>query len=135
MSILKSKVYVQTNDKNCVIRCEGGYTAPTDLDDWIQIDEGIGDRYNLCQSHYFPEGLYTEDGIPKYKLVENFSWLPMGSRVIIRLQADIEADRAALPKPEKQPTVKELEAKLNAAIEKNKMLEECLVEMAGIIYA
>ena len=65
-----SKVYVLIDEKNRVIRCEGGYTTPADLTGWVQIDEGTGDRYNLCQSHYFDGGLYTSDGIPRYKLVD-----------------------------------------------------------------
>ena len=53
----KSKVYIKTDTEGRILRCEGGYTAPADLTDWIEIDEGVGDRYNLCQSHYFDGGL------------------------------------------------------------------------------
>lgn len=60
----KSKVYIQTDGQSRILRCEGGYTTPANLTDWIEIDEGVGDKYNLCQSHYFPGGLYTMDGIP-----------------------------------------------------------------------
>lgn len=65
-----SKVYVLADDRGRIIRCEGGYTTSniTDPENWVQIDEGTSDRYNLCQSHYFPGGLYTEDGMPRYKL-------------------------------------------------------------------
>lgn len=65
-----SKVYVMTDDQSRIIRCEGGYTTPANLEGWTEIDEGTGDRYNLAQSHYFDDGLYTDDGIPKYKLVD-----------------------------------------------------------------
>ena len=70
MNEITSKVYVLTDDQNRIIRCEGGYTTPNDLTDWVQIDEGAGDKYNLCQSHYFDGGLYTDDGIPRYKLTD-----------------------------------------------------------------
>lgn len=30
----KSKVYIQTDTKGRIIRCEGGYTTPSDLTDW-----------------------------------------------------------------------------------------------------
>ena len=63
----KSKVYIQTDTEGRILRCEGGYTTPADLTDWIEIDEGIGDKYNLCQSHCFEDGLYTMDGIHRYK--------------------------------------------------------------------
>lgn len=92
MDIIKSKVYVQTDSQGRITRCEGGYTAPGDLTGWVQIDEGTGDRYNLCQTHYFDGGLYTADGIPRYKLEEG--------RPVERTEEEIAADRAALPAPE-----------------------------------
>lgn len=91
-----SKVYVKTDDQNRIVRCEGGYTTPFDLTDWVQIDEGTGDRYNLCQSHYFDGGLYTFDGIPKYKLVDG--------QPVERTEEEIAADRAAIPAPDPTDT-------------------------------
>lgn len=82
---IKSKVYVQTDERNRIIRCEGGYTTPTDLSGWVQIDEGVGDRFNLCQSNYFPSGRYTSDGIPLYKLQDG--------KPVERTQAELDADR------------------------------------------
>ena len=93
--IMKSKVYVQIDENNLIIRCEGGYTTPEDLTGWTYIDEGTGDKYNLCQSHYFDGGLYDVDGIPRYKLVDGAPTL--------RTDAEMEADRAALPVPEYIP--------------------------------
>ena len=87
----KSKVYIQTDDQGRILRCDGGYTTPSDLTDWTKIDEGIGDKYNLCQSHYFADGLHTMDGIPRYR------W--NGSEAILRSDAELDADRAALPAP------------------------------------
>ena len=84
----KSKVYIQTDTDGRILRCEGGYTTPSDLTDWTEIDEGTGDKYNLCQSHYFDGGLYTVDGIPRYR------W--DGSKAILRTDEELEADREAL---------------------------------------
>lgn len=92
MEIIKSKVYVQTDTQGRIIRCEGGYTTPADLTGWTQIDEGVGDRYNLAQSNYFPGGLFTTDGIPRYKLQVG---VPME-----RTQAELDTDR--LPKAKAQ---------------------------------
>ncbi len=66
----KSKVYIQVDAQNRITGCDGGYTMSniTDPENWVFIDEGHGDRYNLCQSHYFEGGLFTGDGIPRYKL-------------------------------------------------------------------
>lgn len=46
----KSKVYIQTDAEGRIIRCEGGYTMSNidDVSKWTYIDEGTGDRYNLC---------------------------------------------------------------------------------------
>lgn len=93
-----SEVYVKTDGSECILRCEGGITTPSDLTGWTQIDEGKGDRYNLCQSQYFPGGLYTADGIPLYKLQEGLA--------VERTEEEIAAGRAALPEPE--PTTDEL---------------------------
>ena len=111
MKIQKSKVYIQIDSQNRIIRCEGGYTTPSDLTGWIQIDEGIGDNYNLCQSHYFDGGLYTLDGIPRYKYVDGICSL--------RLDSEIEADRAAIKQPEITPTNKEL---MDAVLELSKLV-------------
>lgn len=87
----KSKVYIQTDTDGRILRCEGGYTTPSDLTGWTEIDEGTGDKYNLCQSHYFSGGLYTMDGIPRYR------W--DGSAAVLRTEEELEADRAARPAP------------------------------------
>jgi hypothetical protein len=44
----KSKVYIQTDTDGRILRCEGQYTLPSDLDGWTLIDEGYGDKYNLA---------------------------------------------------------------------------------------
>lgn len=93
----KSKVYIQTDDQGRILRCDGGYTTPSDLTDWTEIDEGTGDKYNLCQSHYFAGGLYTMDSIPRY--------LWDGSAVVLRTDEELDADRATQPAPE--PTEQE----------------------------
>ncbi len=92
MEEYKSRVYVQTDEQGRITRCDGGYTTPEDLTGWIQIDEGTGDKYNLCQTHYFNDGLRTFDSIPRYKLAEE--------KPALRTDEEIEADRKAMPQPE-----------------------------------
>ena len=87
----KSKVYIKTDTEGRILRCEGGYTTPSDLTDWTEIDEGTGDKYNLCQSHYFAGGLYTMDGIPRFR------W--DGSAAVLRTEEELETDREARPAP------------------------------------
>lgn len=102
----KSKVYIQTDDQNRILRCEGGYTTPADLTGWIEIDEGDGDKYNLCQSHYFDGGLYTMDGIHRYR------W--DGEKAVLRSEEELETDRASIPAPEPSTTLETRVAALEA---------------------
>lgn len=92
--IQKSKVYVLLDERSRVLRCEGGYTMSNidDVSKWTFIDEGTGDRYNLCQSHYLDGGLYTMQGVPRYKYADG--------TCVLRSEAEIAEDVANLPKPE-----------------------------------
>ena len=119
----KSKVYIQIDTEGRILRCEGGYTTPHDLTGWIEIDEGEGDRYNLCQSHYFDGGLYTVDGIPRYK------W--DGSAAVLRTEDELEADRAAIPEPKPSKTVEARLTALEAEAEQAKADREALNILLG----
>ena len=102
---MKSHVYIRTDEQGRITRCEGEYTMPADLDGWILIEEGQPcDRLNLAQSHYFDGGLYTADGIPRYK------W--DSSAVVLRSDEELEEDRAARPAP--PPTTEEVLLELAA---------------------
>ena len=46
-----------------------------------------------------------------------------------------EGEHPAPKKPEPTPTVEELQAKITALTTSNQMLEDCLVEMAAVVYA
>lgn len=94
-----SKVYVLPDEQSCILRCEGGYTMSNieDITQWVLIDEGYGDRYNLCQSNYFPTPLYEEHGIPVYKLDNGVA--------VERTAEEIAEDIANIPVPYVEPTV------------------------------
>ncbi|MGI5963679.1 MAG: hypothetical protein ACOX7N_08205 [Lawsonibacter sp.] len=93
-----SKVYVKLNKKDSIIQCEGGYTTPSDLTGWVQIDEGVGDKYNLCQSHYFEGGLYTQSGTPRYKLVNGKPELRTEKEILADCLPGIKEQRIAKSK-------------------------------------
>lgn len=88
----KSRVYILLDEKERIVRIEGEYSLPSDLTGWVQIDEGYGDRFSLAQSHYLDGGLYTMQGIPRYKYE--------GGACVLRSEAELAADRDALPKPQ-----------------------------------
>lgn len=72
MEMQKSKVYVLPDSSGYITRIDGGYTIGniTDPENWVLIDEGNGDRYNLCQGNYFPQPILTDGGAYRYKLVD-----------------------------------------------------------------
>ena len=72
MEMQKSKVYVLLDSSGYITRIDGGYTESniTDLENWVLIDEGYGDRYNLCQGNYFPQPIITDGGAYRYKLID-----------------------------------------------------------------
>lgn len=102
-----SKVYVLPDERSRILRCEGGYTMSNieDISQWVFIDEGEGDRFNLCQSNYFSKPLYDEHVIPVYKLNEL-------NKPVERTAEEIAEDVAALPPipPSPQERIAELEA-------------------------
>ena len=116
---MKSKVYIQTDEQGRILCCEGQYTLPSDLTDWILIEEGPPcDRLNLAQSHYFDGGLYTMDGIPRYR------W--DGTQAVQRTEEEIEADRAAMPVPEETPTQLD---RVEAQVTYTALMTDTLIEL------
>ena len=72
MEMKKSKVYVLPDSSGYITHIDGGYTIGniTDPENWVLIDEGNGDKYNLCQGNYFPQPIITDGGAYRYKLVD-----------------------------------------------------------------
>ena len=137
METEKSKVYVLPDAEGRILRIDGGYTLGNikDFTDWVLIDEGYGDRYNLCQGNYFDKPLYDERGICRYKLVNG--------RPVERTQEEMDADYVP---PEVKPTDAErilqlesekklLTAQVQALSDRNDFMEDCIAEMATIVYA
>lgn len=85
MEEYKSRVYALLDSSSRVTRIEGGYTMSniSDISEWTYIDEGTGDAYNLCQSHYLPKPLIDDRGIYRYKY---------DGEIIERTQEEMDAD-------------------------------------------
>ena len=135
MDMKKSKVYVLPDASGRITRIDGGYTMPEDLTGWVLIDEGYGDRYNLCQGNYLPGPLTDDRGIYRYKLVDG--------KAVERTQEEMDADYVP---PEVKPTDAErisklesekklLTAQVQALSDRNDFMEDCIAEMATIVYA
>lgn len=82
-------VYVQTDRHNRITAVNSSAFVSGD---WgTEIDRGYGDKYHHAQGNYFSRPIYTEDGIPRYKLEDG--------KAVERTKEEIEADRAAIPEP------------------------------------
>ena len=122
------KVLVQTDDAGRVTAINSD--AFVSGDSWTAIDEGEGDRYRHAQNNYLLKPLTDERGVYRYKLVDGL--------VAQRTQAEMDADFDARPAPE--PTAEEKErtlltAQIQALSDRNDFVEDCVAEMAGIVYA
>ena len=135
MDMKKSKVYVLPDASGRITCIDGGYTMPEDLTGWVLIDEGTGDRYNLCQGNYFPQPIMDDRGIYRYKLADG--------KAVERTQEEMDADYVP---PEVKPTDAErisklesekklLTAQVQALSDRNDFMEDCIAEMATIVYA
>ena len=62
-------VYVKTNS-NGYITAVNSSAFLTDTANWVEIDQGYGDKYHHAQGNYFPESIYTMGGAYRYKLVD-----------------------------------------------------------------
>lgn len=127
-------VYVKTDDANRITAVNSS-TFLTDTDGWTEIDSGYGDKYHHAQGNYFDKPLYDERGICRYKLVNG--------RPVERTQEEMDADYAP---PEVKPTDAErisqlesekklLTAQVQALSDRNDFMEDCIAEMATIVYA
>ena len=133
MQTPKSRVYVLLDSESRVLRLEGEYSLPADLTGWTKIDEGNGDKYALAQSHYLSKPLY-DGAVLRYKLVDG--------KVVERTAEEIEADKAKLPKPVIPKTNAEFEAEnkllkqqVSALADQQSFYEDCIAEMASVVYA
>lgn len=134
MQTPKSRVYVLTDAQGRITRIEGEYTLPADLTDWVLVEEGAPcDRLNLAQTHYLDKPLY-DGAVPRYKLEDGV--------LVKRTAEEIEADKAKLPKPVIPKTNAELESEnaklkqqVSALADQQSFYEDCIAEMAEIVYA
>ena len=76
-------VYIKTDNTNRIIAIDSSAFL-SDTTGWTEIDSGFGDKYHHAQGNYFPQPLYDERGICRYKLVD--------SKPVERTQDEMDAD-------------------------------------------
>ena len=127
-------VYVRTDDVGRITAINSSAFL-SDVSSWVQIDNGYGDKYHHAQGNYFDKPLCDERGICRYKLVDG--------KPVERTQEEMDADYVP---PEVKPTDAErisqlesekklLTAQVQALSDRNDFMEDCIAEMATIVYA
>lgn len=127
-------VYVKVDESNRVTSINSSAFL-ADVTGWTEIDSGYGDKYHHAQGNYFEKPLYDERGIYRYKLVDG--------KPVERTQEEMNADYVP---PEAKPTDAErisqlesekklLTAQVQALSDRNDFMEDCIAEMATIVYA
>lgn len=84
------RVYVQTDARGCIVNINSSAFLDN-IEGWIEIDRGYGDKYHHAQGNYFPDGLYTMEGIPRYIIIDGAA--------MERPREEIDAEIAAIPPP------------------------------------
>ena len=97
---------------------------------WTVVDVGTGDRYHHAQNNYLTYPLIDDRGVYRYKFVDGM--------VVQRTQTEMDTDYANQPDPEPSKEEKEktlANAKIQALTDRNEFIEDCIAEMAAVIYA
>ena len=64
------KVYVKINEENIITQIESSIFL-SDITDFIEIDNGTGDKFVHAQSQYLKKGLTDKYGRYNYKLIDS----------------------------------------------------------------
>lgn len=126
-------VLVRTDEQNRIIEINSSAFV-ADAVGWVQIDEGDGDRYHHAQGNYLPMSLTDDRGVYRYKL--------SGGHAVERTQAEMDGDYTDQPETSAPKTNAELEAEnvilkaqVKAVADRNDFVEDCIAEMAAVVYA
>lgn len=93
------KVFIKLDDADNIISINSEIFIE-DTSDWIEIDDGEGDKYAHAQGNYLPKPLTDENGVFRYKYADGI----VSERTAEEMAADIPKP---IPKP---PTNEELAA-------------------------
>ena len=125
-------VLVRTDEQNRIIAINSSAFV-ADVDGWVQIDEGNGDRYHHAQGNYLPMPLTDDRGVYRYKLADGHA--------VERTQAEMDGDYTDQPETSAPKTNAELEAEnvilkaqIQAISDRNDFIEDCIAEMATVVY-
>lgn len=120
-------IYIKLDDENRITAVNSSAFL-LDVTEWTEIDSGYGDKYHHAQGNYFPMPIMDMRGICRYKLEDG--------KPVERTQEEMDADYV---EPEIQLTSEDRIAALekeNAELkERNNFIEDCIAEMAMLLYS
>ena len=124
-------VYIRVDDAGRVVDINSSAFL-TDTDGWVQIDRGHGDRFHHAQGNYLPGPLVDERGVYRYKLADG--------AIAERTQEEMDGDWAPIgteqdPLEALQTENTLLRAQVQALADRGEFLEDCIAEMAMVVYA
>lgn len=102
------KVYARVDDKGRVLEV-GSSAFIRDLDGWIEVDQGAGDRYQHAQANYLPRPLLDKRGVCRYKM--------LNGAILERSAEEMDADVQPAEKPEFVSRLERVETALNTITE------------------
>lgn len=114
MEIQPYVVYVKVDESNRITAINSSEFL-TDVTRWTEIDSGYGDKYHHAQGNYFPQPLYDERGIKRYKaypfvdaptgeIIARFFKDDVEYVILERTQEEMDADYV---EPEVKPTTEQ----------------------------
>ena len=80
------KVFVKLDEAANIININSEIFIE-DTSDWIEIDDGEGDKYSHAQGNYFPKPLMDENGVYRYKYTDGI----VSERTAEEMAGDIPA--------------------------------------------
>lgn len=123
------KVLVQVDDASRITAINSDAFI-SDETGWTVVDVGTGDRYHHAQNNYLTNPLIDDRGVYRYKFVDGMA--------VQRTQTEMDTDYANQPDPEPSEEEKEktlTNARIQALTDRNEFIEDCIAEMAAVIYA
>ena len=107
-------VYIQVDEQNRIIAVNSSAFL-NDIDGWIEIDSGFGDKYHHAQGNYFDKPICDERAIYQYKFINEVA--------MERTMEEMDADYIA---PVLAPTQLDI---IEAQVTYTAMMTDTLLEM------
>lgn len=99
-------VYIKIDDKKNITDINSSIFI-TNLNGWVEIGNGVGDRYAHAQGHYLKNPITTVEGVYRYKYING--------EVVEKTETEISNEINLLPLP--KPTVEEQLADIKNVME------------------